>query len=177
MARVAARHAPGRESGYRAAAERIRAEIVERAWSPELSCFAGSYGGRELDASLLEMASLRFLPADDPRLSSTVDAIRRGLEQHGWLRRYGLDDGFGRPEVAFVLCTFWLVEALVVLGRAEEARSVLERALAALTPLGLLAEDLDPRTGRPWGNFPQAYSHVGLIHAAFAASPRWSEVL
>jgi GH15 family glucan-1,4-alpha-glucosidase len=177
MARVAARHAPGREASYRAAAERIRAEIVERAWSPELAGFAGSYGGRELDASLLEMVSLRFLPADDPRLSSTVDAIRRGLEEHGWLRRYRLDDGFGRPQVAFVLCTFWLVEALAVLGRAEEARSVLERALAALTPIGLLAEDLDPRTGRLWGNFPQAYSHVGLIHAAFAASPRWSEVL
>ena len=83
----------------------------------------------------------------------------------------------GKPEVAFVLCTFWLVEALADLGRAKEARGVLEHALGALSPLGLMAEDFDPRTRRLWGNFPQAYSHVGLIHAAFAASPGWSEVL
>jgi GH15 family glucan-1,4-alpha-glucosidase len=177
MARVAALHAPAREADYRSAAERIRAEIVERAWNVELASFAGSYGGRELDASLLEMVGLRFLPRDDPRLHSAVDAIRAALEDQGWLRRYKLDDGFGRPEVAFVLCTFWLVEALADLGRAKEARSVLDHALGALSPLGLLSEDFEPRTRRLWGNFPQAYSHVGLIHAAFAASPGWSEVL
>jgi GH15 family glucan-1,4-alpha-glucosidase len=137
----------------------------------------GSYGGNELDASLLQMASLRFLPRDDPRLVGTLDAIARELDRDGWIQRYSRDDGFGRPDVAFVLCTLWYVEALATVGRTREAESVLEHALRALSPLGLLAEDVDPRTGRQWGNFPQAYSHVGLIHAAFAASPRWVEVL
>jgi GH15 family glucan-1,4-alpha-glucosidase len=106
-----------------------------------------------------------------------VDAIARELDQQGWIQRYKLDDGFGKPEVAFVLCTLWYVEALAKLGRLGEAEKVLARSLGALSPLGLLAEDVDPRNLRQWGNFPQAYSHVGLIHAAFAASPHWSDVV
>ncbi len=91
--------------------------------------------------------------------------------------RYRTDDGLGAPAVAFVLCTFWLVEALAVLGRAAEGRANLAQALSAASPLGLLSEDYSIEDRRLCGNFPQAYSHVGLIHAAFAASPRWSEVL
>jgi GH15 family glucan-1,4-alpha-glucosidase len=79
--------------------------------------------------------------------------------------------------VAFIICTFWLVEALAATGRAEEAKSVMQRAHSALSPLGLLSEDYETSNLRMWGNFPQAYSHVGLIHAAFAASPRWADVL
>ncbi|MHB8877676.1 MAG: glycoside hydrolase family 15 protein, partial [Myxococcaceae bacterium] len=139
--------------------------------------FAGSHGGNELDASLLQAASLHLLPADDPRLHASVDVARAGLEQNGWMVRYRLDDGFGRPTVAFVLCTFWLVEALAALGRNDQAREVMDRVQSRLGPLGLLAEDVDTVSGTMWGNFPQAYSHVGLIRAAFAASPRWSEVL
>jgi GH15 family glucan-1,4-alpha-glucosidase len=105
-----------------------------------------------------------------------VDAIRRDLEEDGWLKRYRTDDGFGVPRVAFALCTFWLVEALGRLGSEAEARVVMARLGDVKSPLGLLAEDLDPKTGEMWGNFPQAYSHVGLIHAAFSASPRWAEV-
>ena len=104
-------------------------------------------------------------------------AIAGGLGRNGWLFRYHNDDGFGRPEVAFVICTFWLVEALAQLGRTTEARALMEQVRGAMSPLGLVAEDFDPATRRMWGNFPQAYSHVGLIHAAFAASPRWSEIL
>jgi GH15 family glucan-1,4-alpha-glucosidase len=107
----------------------------------------------------------------------TIDAIARELGRGGWIQRYGLDDGLGRPQVAFVLCTFWYVEALATVGRVREAEAVLEYALRGLSPLGLLAEDFDPEGARQWGNFPQAYSHVGLIHAAFAASPRWFEVI
>jgi GH15 family glucan-1,4-alpha-glucosidase len=88
-----------------------------------------------------------------------------------------LNDGFGVPSVAFVVCTFWLVEALADLGRVEEARQVLANVSAAISPLGLIAEDYEPATRRMWGNFPQAYSHVGMIHAAFAASPRWADIL
>jgi GH15 family glucan-1,4-alpha-glucosidase len=87
-----------------------------------------------------------------------------------------MDDGFGPPSVAFTLCTFWLVEALARLGQLDEAREVLEGALPK-SPLGLLSEDIDPKTGKLWGNFPQAYSHIGLIRAAFAASPEWHEFL
>ena len=85
-------------------------------------------------------------------------------------------DGFGVPAVAFTICTFWLIEALARVGRVEEARTILDRVRAIDSPLGLLAEDVEPKTGVMWGNFPQAYSHVGMIHAAFAASPSWSEV-
>jgi GH15 family glucan-1,4-alpha-glucosidase len=177
MAKVAARHLPERADGFRAAARKIREEIVARAWSAKQESFVASYGGSDLDASLLQMVSLRFLPPDDPRLRSTVDAVWKGLANDGWLLRYKHDDGFGKPAVAFTICTFWLIEALAITGRTDEARGLMKRALTTLSPLGLLSEDIEPATGRMWGNFPQAYSHVGLIHAAFAASPSWDEVL
>jgi GH15 family glucan-1,4-alpha-glucosidase len=177
MARVAARHPPALEAEFRGAAARLREEGVKRAWSGDLGAFAGSYGGSDLDASLLQMATLRFLPGSDARLTGTVDTIHRELSRDGWLFRYRLDDGFGQPTVAFVICTFWLVEALAALGRKGEAIVVMDRIQPVLSPLGLLSEDYDASDLRMWGNFPQAYSHVGLIHAAFAASPRWDEIL
>jgi GH15 family glucan-1,4-alpha-glucosidase len=177
MARVAARHSADAEGEFHAAADRIRAEILERAWNEGLAAFAGSYGGTDLDASLLQMAGLRLLAPDDSRLTGTIEAIRRTLSKEGWLFRYRMDDGFGEPTVAFVICTFWLAEALAIVGRRDDAKKVLEYVYPALSPLGLLSEDYDPSTLRMWGNFPQAYSHVGLIHAAFAASPKWSDVL
>jgi len=177
MATVASRHVPQLEAEFRAAAARIRDELVANAWHPGLGSFVGQYGGQDLDASLLQMASLRLLPPDDPRLRGTIDAIAKTLSQDGWLFRYRLDDGFGRPSVAFIICTFWLVEALARTGRADEAQAIMRQVHAALSPLGLLSEDYDTANLRMWGNFPQAYSHVGLIHAAFAASPRWSDVL
>jgi GH15 family glucan-1,4-alpha-glucosidase len=177
MALVAARHRPGAEEEFSTAAARIRAEIIARAWSDNLRSFVSHYEGMDLDASLLQMATLRFLPGDDPRLCSTIDAIWKTLSRNGWLFRYRLDDGFGQPKVAFIICTFWLVDALVVTGRIDEAKSVMKHIHAALSPLGLLSEDYETESLRMWGNFPQAYSHVGLIHAAFAASPRWDDVL
>lgn len=177
MAALAARHTPARAADWHQAAETIRGQIIARAWNPRLNAFTATYGGDDLDASLLEMANLRFLPADDPRLRATIDAIRDGLSQDGWLLRYRLDDGFGRPTVAFMICSFWLVEALAAIGRMAEARDVMVHIHGACSPLGLLSEDCETGARRLWGNFPQAYSHVGLIHAAFAASPRWSEIL
>ncbi len=176
VAAVLRLHRPEDAPAFAARAEHLRDEIVRQAWSPAVGAIAATYGGNDLDASLLQMAALRFLSPHDPRLVATVEAIASGLDLGGWLRRYADDDGLGRPEVAFVLCTFWLVEALAVLGRADEARRRLEQALGALTPLGLLSEDVAPG-GERWGNFPQAYSHVGLIRAAFAATPPWSAVL
>jgi GH15 family glucan-1,4-alpha-glucosidase len=177
MASVAALRAPALEREFRAAAERIREEIALRAWNAEIGSFVGHYGGRDLDASLLQMASLRFLPAEDPRLVGTVDRIWKGLSNDGWLFRYQIDDGLGEHRVAFIICTFWLVEALAAIGRAKEAEAVMKRVHSALSPLGLLSEDYETANLRMWGNFPQAYSHVGLIHAAFAASPRWADIL
>jgi GH15 family glucan-1,4-alpha-glucosidase len=176
MTRVSRLHRLPRGDEFATAVERIRSEIVTRGIDPRRNVFVGSYGGTDLDAALLEMVPLRFLPPNDPRLHATVDAIAADLVRDGWLLRYQHDDGLGKPQVAFVLCTFWLVEAYAGLGRHQDARQLFERALGALSPLGLLSEDIDPRSGRMWGNFPQAYSHVGLIHAAFAASPSWSEV-
>jgi GH15 family glucan-1,4-alpha-glucosidase len=177
MARVAARHAPALEAEFRAGARKIHDEIIARAWCPDLGAFGGSFGSDDLDASLLQMSHLRFLPLDDERLGLAIGAIQRGLSNDGWLYRYRLDDGFGTPAVAFIICSFWLVEALADIGRRAESRKVMDHVISALPKLGLLSEDYDPVKSRLWGNFPQAYSHVGLIRAAFAASPRWLDVV
>jgi GH15 family glucan-1,4-alpha-glucosidase len=177
MGAIAGRHRPAMRDEFMAAANSIRDEVATNAWHPDVNSFVAAYAGDALDASLLQMASLRFLPATDPRLHATVDAIGKNLIKDGWLFRYQLDDGFGHPTVAFVICTFWLVEALAVLGRQQEAAEVFEKVRSVIPPLGLISEDFDPVQRRMWGNFPQAYSHVGLIHAAFSASPRWGEVI
>lgn len=177
MAMIAAAHAPHMEQEFRQHAQRIREKILADAWSSERGALVATTGGNELDASLLQAATLRFLGAEDPRIHATVDVIMRELGQDNWLFRYRNHDGLGVPKVAFVVCSFWLVEALAKLGRTADARRVLDQACASLGPLGLIAEDIDPHSGRMWGNFPQAYSHVGLIHAAFAASPPWSDIL
>lgn len=176
MSRIAERHRPAVVDEFARAGERIRTLILSEGINPERGCLVADHGGRELDAALLQAVSLRLLPPSDPRMHATVDTIRAELGHHGWLKRYRTNDGFGVPTVAFTLCTFWLIEALAVLGRADEARALMEQVRAIDAPLGLLAEDVEPQNGTMWGNFPQAYSHVGLIHAAFAASPRWSEV-
>jgi GH15 family glucan-1,4-alpha-glucosidase len=123
------------------------------------------------------MAPLRLFPWDDERLNQTIDAIWKDLGREGWLMRYRDDDGFGAPRAAFILCTFWLIEALALVGRSAEARTLLDTTLKVMSPLGLLAEHYDTTDRIMSGNFPQAYSHVGMIRAAFAAAPRWLEVL
>jgi GH15 family glucan-1,4-alpha-glucosidase len=177
MARVYSLHAPANEPEFRSAAERIREEIIAKAWCPTINSFAATYEGHDLDASLLQMAYLRFLPLDDPRIASSIKATRKGLANGDWLFRYQLDDGFGLPQVAFIICTFWLIEALADSGQTAEAKAVMDRVHSVFSGLGLLSEDYETSNMRMWGNFPQAYSHVGLIHAAFAASPPWADVL
>jgi len=177
MANIAGRYSPAHAAEFRGAADHIHRQIVDNAWNPGLGAFVATYGGNDLDASLLEMAGLRFLPQDDERMQGTINAIWKNLSQDGWLLRYRTDDGFGRPTVTFILCSFWLVEALAAVGRIGEAREVMKHVLGTCSPLGLLSEDCETATRRMWGNFPQAYSHVGLIHAAFSASPRWADIL
>ncbi|MGP8187985.1 MAG: glycoside hydrolase family 15 protein [Terracidiphilus sp.] len=177
MASIADLCAPEDAAEFRAAAQRIHAEVIANSWNEGRKSFVGHYGGGDLDASLLQMVRLRFLPPGDPKLISTIEKIHKDLSLGDWLQRYSLNDGLGKPSVAFAICTFWLIEALAAVGRRDDAKAVLDRVHATLSPLGLLAEDYDPAQMRMWGNFPQTYSHVGLIHAAFAASPQWAEVL
>ncbi|HEY4187440.1 MAG TPA: glycoside hydrolase family 15 protein [Polyangia bacterium] len=174
--RIVGAHRPALAQDFIDAAARIREQILDRAIDPARGCLVADYGGTEVDAALLQAVTLRLLSPEDPRAHATVEAIRSDLDQDGWLRRYRTNDGLGVPSVAFMLCSFWLVEALARLGRGDEARTMMAGICAIKSPLGLLSEDLEPRTGVMWGNYPQAYSHVGLIHAAFAAAPRWSEL-
>ena len=175
MSRIALAHAPALAPEFGRAQKKIREEILAHAVDPRRGNLVADYGGSEVDAALLQAITLRLLPASDPHALPTVQAIRDDLDDAGWLRRYRTDDGFGRPTVAFALCTFWLVEALARLGLEADARTALDRVRSIRSPLGLLSEDVMSASGEMWGNFPQAYSHVGLIHAAFAAAPRWGE--
>lgn len=177
MAGIARLHRPELEPEFREAAARLATLMRETCVDPRRSTLVARPGSTEVDASLLEAVSLRFLAPDDPLARGTIDTIMQDLSIHGWLQRYRTDDGFGTHRVAFTICTFWLVEALVRVGRTEEARVIMKQLGRVQSPLGLLSEDVEPSTGTLWGNFPQAYSHVGLIHAAFAAAPSWKDVL
>jgi GH15 family glucan-1,4-alpha-glucosidase len=176
MTRVSALHSPSMVKEFQSAADRLQAEILSNAIDRNRNCLVATYGESSVDAALLQAVTLRLLPASDPRMVETVGAVRVDLARGGWIQRYVTDDGFGVPHVAFVICAFWLVEALARIGQLEHARELMQTISGVKSPLGLLAEDVDPTTGEMWGNFPQAYSHVGMIHAAFAASPSWSEV-
>jgi GH15 family glucan-1,4-alpha-glucosidase len=177
MTQIAAQHRPSDVVEFANAAAQIRSDLLAAAVHPTRNCLVADYGGSNVDAALLQAITLRLLPADDPRTHATITAICEDLECQGWLKRYRTNDGFGVPVMAFTLCTFWLVEALSRIGRVAEARAIMDRLDSIQAPLGLLSEDLDPTSGVMWGNFPQAYSHVGLIHAAFAAAPRWADIL
>ncbi|MEH0632751.1 glycoside hydrolase family 15 protein [Streptomyces bottropensis] len=163
--------------GWRALRDEIHREVCDRAYDPERGTFTQSYGSRELDASLLLIPLMGFLPPDDPRVVGTVDAIRAELSHEGLVRRYGLDhrtaattsvDGLPGGEGAFLVCSFWLADALHLTGRTAEARELFERLVGLVNDVGLLAEEYDPVAGRQLGNFPQAFSHVGLVGTALA---------
>jgi GH15 family glucan-1,4-alpha-glucosidase len=160
---------------WRAAADRIHAVICARAWDAERACFTESFDGKSLDASMLLIGDLGFLPADDPRFRSTVECIGRELLRGKHMFRYGEADDFGEPETAFNICTFWYINALAQIDRKDEARELFAEMLSCRTRLGLLSEDLDVRTGRLWGNFPQTYSLVGIILGAIRLSKPWED--
>jgi len=160
---------------WKGEADRIREEILRRAWNPSRGHFAATLDGEGLDASLLLLQELGLVAASDPRFVATLDAIERELRRGDYLLRYSTDDGFGTPTTAFLVCTFWYVDALVAVGRLEQAREIFEHVLARRNHLGLLSEDIDPETGELWGNFPQTYSMVGLIVSAMRLSKSWEE--
>ncbi len=166
---------PERGELWRAQAERIRSGILERGWSEKRKSFVSTFGGDEIDASLLLLQEIGLVAADDPRFAGTVAAVERELRRGSYLLRYSAADDFGAPSTSFNVCTFWYIGALAALGRREEARELFENMLARRNRLGLLSEDLDPATGELWGNFPQTYSMVGLINAAMRLSRGWEE--
>ena len=166
----------GRTEYWKEHAEKIRAEILERAWNPAVGAFTGSYGGDDLDATVLLLPELGLIDAREPRFVATLEAIEAALKEGDWLYRYRHEDDFGQPRTAFSVCAFWFVNALAMTGRREEARAHFERLLTQRTSLGLLSEDIDPASGEWWGNFPQTYSLVGIINSAIRLSRSWEEM-
>jgi GH15 family glucan-1,4-alpha-glucosidase len=154
---------------YRAVADEIHAQVCAQGYDEQLGSFVQTYGAKALDASLLQIALTGFLPVDDPRVAGTVAQIERELMQDGLLLRYDNDrstDGVAGREGTFLVCSFWLADVYVLQGRTEEAQALFERLCALCNDVGLLAEQYDPRSQRMLGNFPQAFSHIGIINTA-----------
>ena len=158
---------------WRKISDEINREVCEKGYDAARGAFVQYYGASELDAAVLLISDVGFLPADDPRVMSTMKALQRDLMQGGFLRRYELPaggrsevDGLAGSEGAFLACSFWLANALELSGRHDEAAELFERLLALRNDVGLLSEEYDPRYGRLVGNMPQAFSHVPLVQTA-----------
>ena len=161
---------------WRDRARIIRERIETETFLPEEGRFGASFGGDELDASLLQLVDLGFLDPMDPRQVATFNAIERDLKKGPYLFRYVIPDDFGEPETAFNFCTFWFIEALHQNGRDEEAREIFEQMLSRRTHAGLLSEDISLGDNELWGNYPQTYSLVGIINCAILLSRSWTDV-
>ncbi|MFH8577870.1 glycoside hydrolase family 15 protein [Streptomyces zaomyceticus] len=163
---------PGDVARWRTMRDEIHAQVCAMAYDPARNTFTQAYGSPELDAATLLIPQVGFLPPDDPRVVGTVDAVRAELLHGGYVRRYSADsaavDGLPGQEGTFLVCSFWLADALRLTGRAEEARELFESLVDLCNDVGLLAEEYDPVTDRQLGNFPQAFSHIGLVGTALA---------
>jgi GH15 family glucan-1,4-alpha-glucosidase len=154
---------------WRRLRQHIHDDICAKGFDKELGAFTQSYGGKELDASLLMIALVGFLPPDDTRVRGTVGAIEQRLMVDGFVRRYETQaavDGLAGGEGVFLACSFWFVDNLVLLGRVDDARALFERLLGLRSDLGLLSEEYDSAAKRLVGNYPQAFSHIALINSA-----------
>jgi len=164
---------PGPVERWRKVRAQIHDKICHKGFDQERNTFVQYYGGTELDASLLVIPLLGFLPPSDPRIRGTVNAIERDLIADGFVLRYRTKpkiDGLPPGEAAFLPCSFWLADNLTLMGHKEDARRLFERLLSLSNDVGLLAEEYDPLTKRLVGNFPQALSHVALINTAWNLS-------
>ena len=176
LARIASRLALNERAAYwQEQARKIHETISRRAWSEKRGAFVATFESEGLDASLLLLADVGFLDAGDPRFSATVTAVEKDLRRGDFIFRYVERDDFGEPENAFLICSFWYVNALAALNRRDEARALFEKLLACRNRHGLLAEHINPHTGEQWGNFAQTYSMVGLINCAIRLSIRWDQ--
>jgi alpha,alpha-trehalase len=161
--------AKDRVEAWTAARDEIRAAILEHGWSQAAGAYAQAFGGDDLDASSLMLAITGFLPGDDPRMKATIDAVAARLtDERGLVWRYRTADGLEGEEGTFLLCTFWLAQAQALAGEVGLARATFERAAAYANDVGLLAEEVDPGGVEMIGNYPQAFSHIGLVNAAWA---------
>jgi GH15 family glucan-1,4-alpha-glucosidase len=164
-----------RATFWRHHAERLKSEILSRGWNETRGSFVGAFDQSDLDASVLLLPELGLLAPDDERYVRTVDTIGRELERNGRIMRYVAQDDFGMPETAFLVCSFWHVDALAAIGRKGQAREMYSDILAHRNVFGILSEDLHPITGQLWGNFPQTYSMAGIIVSAMRLSQSWEE--
>lgn len=158
---------------WRATATEIHRQVCTEAFDAERNTFTQAYGSKALDASVLLIPQVGFLPPSDPRVVGTIDAVHRELAVDGFVRRYitdHVDDGLPDPEGAFLICSFWLADSLAMIGRVGEARNMYEKLVALRNDVGLLSEEYDPVSKRMLGNFPQAFSHLGLVNTAWHLS-------
>jgi GH15 family glucan-1,4-alpha-glucosidase len=163
---------------WRAIRDEIHAEVCAQGYDERLGAFTQSFSSTELDASVLMIPLVGFLPGDDPRVRSTIDVLRRELTDDGFVARYDPSDpgvdGIGEPEGVFLPCSFWMVEALTLAGERDDARALFERLLGLANDVGLFSEEYDPKTRRLLGNFPQAFTHLALVGAAHTLAPERS---
>jgi len=147
----------------------IKAEILEKSWNEKRRSFVQAYGTNNLDASVLFIPMVGFLPAEDPRMAATIDAVQKELVRDGFVYRYlpsQTDDGVGGDEGAFTMCSLWLAGCLITSGRVDEARAIFERVVGLRNHVGLFSEMVEPQTGEFLGNYPQAFTHIAVIHTA-----------
>jgi len=156
-------------------ADRMRSEILKRAWSDKRGAITGALDHDDLDASALLLAELGLLPASDERFRKTCQVIGKELCRNGYIMRYVAEDDFGAPETAFLACQFWYIDALAATGEREKARGLFSDALSRANPYGILSEDIHPETGQLWGNIPQTYCMAGVINTGMQLSRSWEE--
>jgi GH15 family glucan-1,4-alpha-glucosidase len=164
-----------RAAYWRREAVALRAAILQGAWNPQRRALMGALDGGELDASVLLLAELGLVTPDDPRFVQSCETIGSELGRGGRIMRYTAKDDFGTPETAFLVCNFWYIDALVSIGRRDEARQMFEDLLARRNVFGLLSEDIHPQTGALWGNLPQTYSMAAIIESAARLSRPWED--
>jgi GH15 family glucan-1,4-alpha-glucosidase len=176
LARIAARLGlVDRATHWRAHADSLRDEILQRAWSARHGVISGALDHEELDASVLMLPELGLLPARDERFVKTCQVLGKELNRNGFIMRYNAEDDFGMPETAFLACQFWYIDALASLGRRQEAREMFADLLTRRNHYGLLSEDIHPTTGELWGNLPQTYSMAGIVNTGRILSRSWQE--
>ncbi len=162
---------------YLEVADEIKKDVLKNGWDPTLNSFVMSYGSKDLDASNLLMLHYRFLDVTDPMIVGTVEASYKKLLRDGFVMRYTTEDEFGVPKNAFIVCTFWLIDALYLIGREQEARDMYDRLIGYANKFGLLSEGIEPENGQLRGNFPQGYSHLALVQTALLLETnyQWSD--